>query len=63
VLDWRDLAAAFALYLVLEGLIPFFNPGTFRRFVLQMVEMPDSRLRIYGLISMIAGIILLYIVR
>ena len=63
MLDWRDLATAFALYLALEGLIPFFNPGIFRRFVLQIVEVPDSRLRIYGLFSMISGVILLYVVR
>jgi uncharacterized protein YjeT (DUF2065 family) len=63
VLEWKDLAAAFALYLVLEGLIPFFNPGAFKRFVLHMVAVPDSKLRSYGLFSMIAGVILLYVVR
>ena len=26
-MNWNDLWAAFALYLVLEGVLPFLNPG------------------------------------
>ena len=32
-MDWNDLWAAFALYLVLEGIIPFLNPGGAKRYV------------------------------
>ncbi len=30
-MQWSDLLAAFALYLVLEGLMPFLNPGGMKR--------------------------------
>ncbi|MGB5708780.1 MAG: DUF2065 domain-containing protein [Arenicellales bacterium] len=62
-MNWNDLLAAFALYLVLEGIVPFANPGGFKHFMRQMTELPDSKLRNIGLGSMIAGAVLLYLVR
>ncbi len=61
--DWQDLVTAFALYLVLEGVIPFLNPAGFRRFVQSLAEFSDSTLRGIGLASMIAGAALLYFIR
>ena len=63
MLDWNDLLAAFALYLILEGLIPFFSPQSFRNVMQNLVEMKDSTLRNVGLGSMVAGVVLLYLVR
>ena len=63
MLEWKDLLAAFAIYLILEGLIPFSSPGGFKRFMQNMLTLPDSMLRNIGLGSMIAGLVLLYIVR
>ena len=63
MLDWQDLLAAFALYLVLEGLLPFLNPSAFKQFARSMSELGDSNLRNIGLGSMVAGMVLLYIVR
>jgi uncharacterized protein len=60
---WHDLLAAVALVLVIEGIIPFVNPGAMRRTLLKMVEMNDQSLRFAGLTSMIIGVILLYIIR
>jgi uncharacterized protein len=60
---WSDLLAAFALYLVLEGLLPFLNPQAMKRVMLTLASTEDRRLRTWGLISMIAGLILLYFVR
>lgn len=62
-LDWNDLAAAFALYLVLEGLLPFLNPAGMKRVLATLSGMPDSTLRGVGLASMIAGCVLLYLIR
>jgi uncharacterized protein YjeT (DUF2065 family) len=62
-LAWEDLLAAFALYLILEGLVPFFSPAAFKRFMQNMMALPDSALRNVGLGSMVAGVILLYFVR
>lgn len=62
-MDWNDLWAAFALYLVLEGIIPFLNPGGARRAFVALSQMEDRALRLIGLGSMIAGCVVLYLVR
>ncbi len=62
-MDWNDLWAAFALYLVLEGIMPFLNPGGLKRTMLQLTQLDDRSLRIVGLLSMMAGALLLYFVR
>jgi uncharacterized protein YjeT (DUF2065 family) len=62
-MNWNDLLTAFALYLVLEGIVPFASPGGFKGFMRQMIELPDRKLRNIGLGSMIAGVVLLYLVR
>ncbi|HEX7373839.1 MAG TPA: DUF2065 domain-containing protein [Steroidobacteraceae bacterium] len=62
-MEWRDLWAAFALYLVLEGLVPFANPGGMRRTLAMLSNLDDRTLRIFGLLSMIVGALLLYVVR
>jgi uncharacterized protein len=60
---WHDLWAAFALYLVIEGLMPFANPGAMKRALAQLSELDERTLRVAGLVSMIAGAVLLYFVR
>jgi uncharacterized protein len=60
---WHDFLAAVALVLVIEGIVPFVNPGAMRRALLKMVEMNDQSLRFAGLTSMIIGVILLYVIR
>ena len=62
-MDWTDLWAAFALYLVLEGVMPFLNPSAMKRMLAQLSRFDDRTLRIGGLLSMIAGVVLLAIVR
>jgi len=62
-MNWTDLLAAFALYLVLEGIMPFLNPQAMKRFMLMMSNFSDQQLRIWGLISMVLGLLLLYGVR
>ncbi len=58
-----DLLTAVALLLVIEGVLPAANPGGLRRIFLQAAEMDDRSLRIVGLVSMGAGVLLLYGVR
>ena len=62
-MNWNDLWAAFALYLVLEGLMPFANPGAMKRTLQALAAMEDKTLRRIGLASMIAGACLLFVVR
>jgi uncharacterized protein YjeT (DUF2065 family) len=60
---WTDLFAALALYLVLEGIMPFLSPVSLRRAMAVFVSMTDRQLRIGGLISMLVGVALLYFIR
>lgn len=60
---WSDLLAACALYLVLEGIMPFLNPQALRRAMQAFASLEDSKLRVAGLASMMAGAALLYWVR
>ncbi len=60
---WQELLSALALVLVLEGLIPFWNPQVLRRMQQKLAEMDDHSLRMAGLMSMLAGLLLLYLVR
>jgi hypothetical protein len=58
-----DLIAAIALFLVLEGMAPFLNPGGMKRALARLLEVGDRELRIAGLGSMLVGVIILFMVR
>lgn len=58
---WSALALAFALMLILEGLMPFFAPRMWREGFRRVTELSDGQLRFLGLSSMLAGLILLII--
>ena len=58
-----DLVAAVALFLVLEGVAPFVNPGGMKRALARLAELGDRELRIAGLGSMLVGLAILFLVR
>jgi uncharacterized protein YjeT (DUF2065 family) len=60
---WADLLAGFAFYLILEGLLPFLSPRTWRRGLASMAELNDGQLRTVGLVIVVIGLALLFIVR
>jgi len=60
--SWSDLGAAFALYLVLEGIFPFVSPLGFKRRLLAIAQLENSPLRIVGAVSMLAGLALLHFI-
>ena len=60
---WTDLLTALALVLVLEGIMPFINPAGLRKMIAIVAQMNDATLRFIGLSSMLAGLVLLYLVR
>jgi uncharacterized protein len=60
---WQDLGAAIALVLVVEGMLPFLNPQRFRASMQAITQFSDRGLRTLGLVSMLAGVILLSVVR
>ena len=56
-----SLLAAFALMLVLEGILPFLMPGVWRETFRRLTEMTDGQIRFVGLSSMVVGLLLLYL--
>lgn len=57
------LLTAFALMLVIEGVLPFLVPTLWRDTFRRLTEMSDGQIRFIGLTSMLAGLLLLYIAR
>ncbi len=60
---WQDLLAGIALVLIFEGILPFLSPANYRRTIMLAAQMNDTTMRTIGLISMTAGLIVLYVVR
>lgn len=58
-----DFLAALGLVLVLEGLIYGGVPRFAKRLAAEMMEIPDSTLRAGGLIAMVLGVGIVWLVR
>ena len=54
------LLTAFALVLVIEGVLPLLAPASWREMFRRVVEFEDGQIRFVGLFSVLAGIVLLY---
>ncbi|HNA29867.1 MAG TPA: DUF2065 domain-containing protein [Thiobacillaceae bacterium] len=50
---------ALALMLVMEGVLPFLAPAAWREAFVRMTQFSDGQLRFMGLLSMLAGLLLL----
>jgi uncharacterized protein YjeT (DUF2065 family) len=57
------LLTAFALMLIIEGVLPFLLPALWRETFRRLTELSDGQIRFIGLTSMVAGLLLLYIAR
>ncbi|MBT4161564.1 MAG: DUF2065 domain-containing protein [Gammaproteobacteria bacterium] len=60
---WHDLGVALCLVLVIEGIVPFLHPKRWREMVMMLSEVDDRTMRIVGLMSMLLGTGLLYLIR
>lgn len=52
-----SLWPAFALLLIIEGILPFAAPRIWRETFRKLVDMSDGQLRFIGLISMALGVV------
>jgi uncharacterized protein YjeT (DUF2065 family) len=59
----NTLLTAFALMLVIEGVLPFLAPTTWRDTFRRLIAMSDGQIRFIGLTSMMVGLILLAVFR
>ncbi len=53
------LLTAFALMLIIEGLLPFLAPSVWRDAFRRILQLSDGQLRFFGLTSMLVGLLLL----
>ena len=60
---WKEILTAVALLLVIEGMLPFIGPSRYKQLVARIARLSDNSLRTFGLTTMIAGLLLLFIVR
>ncbi|BAO28869.1 DUF2065 domain-containing protein [Sulfuritalea hydrogenivorans] len=59
----NTLLLAFALMLVIEGLLPFLAPRVWRETFRRVTELTDGQVRFIGLSSMVVGVVLLTVFR
>jgi uncharacterized protein YjeT (DUF2065 family) len=55
----QSLLMAFALMLVIEGVLPFVLPAVWREAFRRITQFSDGQIRFFGLTSMLAGLLLL----
>ncbi|MBT8101665.1 MAG: DUF2065 domain-containing protein [Gammaproteobacteria bacterium] len=60
---WAEILTAVALVLVIEGMLPFISPAKYRQMVAEITRLSDHHIRNIGLVVMIAGLVLLFVVR
>lgn len=58
---WESLWTALALVLVIEGLLPFFSPQSWKRTVQQITQLQDGQVRFFAFLAIIAGLLMLWL--
>ena len=58
----QNLAIAFCLMLVIEGIMPFVAPGRWRAMLEAIEQVDNNTIRLIGLGSMVVGTVLLYVI-
>jgi len=59
---WHEFGIALCLVLVIEGIIPFLYPKRWKEMVAMLAEVDDNTMRVAGLMSMLTGTGLLYLI-
>ena len=59
----KTLLLAFALMLLIEGMLPFLAPRVWRETFRRLTELAEGQIRFLGLSSIVLGLILLTIFR
>lgn len=56
---WDAAIGAVALMLIIEGVLPFLSPQSWRRVFDRAMQMSDGQIRFLGLSAMISGLVML----
>ena len=57
------LLTVLAVLLIIEGIPYFAAPSKVKEWAMTLQEIPERRLRLMGLISMLAGLVALYVIK
>ena len=57
---YSQLLDALAIALVLEGILPFLSPKSYRSMLLNFMKQSDTVIRVIGLVLMLCGVLILY---
>jgi uncharacterized protein YjeT (DUF2065 family) len=57
---WQLFLIGVALVFIFEGFLPFLTPRLWRRAMQQMLIQSDRSLHLFGFLSMLLGVFLLY---
>ena len=52
---------ALALVLIFEGLFPFVSPSGWKRMFAQLLQLEDGQIRFFGLCSVLAGLVMVWL--
>ncbi|AWJ83216.1 hypothetical protein TSH58p_06550 [Azospirillum sp. TSH58] len=58
-----DFLTALALVLVIEGVLYALFPSAMRRLIVEALTMPENRLRVVGLVTAMAGVGFVWLLR
>jgi uncharacterized protein len=58
-MTYSTLLMAFALMLIIEGILPFLAPGRWREVFRRITEFSDGQIRFFALTSMLVGMLIL----
>ncbi|MBL4600083.1 MAG: DUF2065 domain-containing protein [Rhizobiaceae bacterium] len=59
----NELIIAIGLLLVFEGLIYSLVPGGMKRMAAELMQMPDATLRVFGIVIMAVGVLLVWLIK
>ncbi|MCZ8217771.1 MAG: DUF2065 domain-containing protein [Acidovorax sp.] len=60
-MTWESLWTALALVLVIEGLLPFFSPQSWRHAVQQIAQLQDGQIRFFAFLAIVVGLLMLWL--
>jgi len=62
-MQWNFLLVVLGVVMIVEGIPWFLSPAGYKRVLLQLLPASDKVLRLLGLSFMLAGLLLVYLVR
>lgn len=57
----NNLLIAFGLFLIIEGLLPALFPNRWRAYLLKLLAQPIESIRTMGTITVLVGVLIIYI--